>query len=347
MPTAPRTAVAVASVALLSVGFAPAAASGLHERLEQCATIATDAARLQCYDGIVGAHPGPVPPSGAGPPVPPPEPPLSHGLGAPSRLAEHWELEPATRQGLFSIRLHRENYVLLTYSSNPNEAPYRPFASLVPGAGVVEPVELAFQLGFKLKLAEAPLGAPMDLWFGYTQRSHWQIANPEASNPFRATDYQPELMAVFPVDANVLGLRMRFLNLGIVHESNGQTATLSRSWNRVYVQAGFERGNVSVLARAWQRFRVWEVDENPDIVDYMGYGDVEVTLRRGQHDFSALARYNLRTSRGALQLGWAFPLTQKAPNLKGYLQFFSGYGYSLIDYNHRQNVLGIGLMIAQ
>jgi phospholipase A1 len=43
-----------------------------------------------------------------------------------------------------------------------------------------------------------------------------------------------------------------------------------------------------------------------------------------------------------VQLGWAFPLQS---NLKGYLRLFSGYGYSLIDYNTYQRVVGLGVQI--
>ena len=43
----------------------------------------------------------------------------------------------------------------------------------------------------------------------------------------------------------------------------------------------------------------------------------------------------------AVLAGWAFPL---AGNLKGYAQFFGGYGQSLIDYNYFQRSLGIGVL---
>ena len=47
-------------------------------------------------------------------------------------------------------------------------------------------------------------------------------------------------------------------------------------------------------------------------------------------------------SRGALQLGWSFPLTER---LNGYLQSYYGYGESLIDYNNKVNKLGIGIKL--
>lgn len=63
------------------------------------------------------------------------------------------------------------------------------------------------------------------------------------------------------------------------------------------------------------------------------------------HSFALLARNNLSVdhNRGALQLDWRFPLYR---NLKGYLQLFSGYGASMIDYNYRQTTVGIGISLS-
>jgi phospholipase A1 len=256
-------------------------------------------------------------------------------------LADHWELGPENKRGTFIFRPHRENYLLFAnYSSSPNNAPYLPFSSVAPQLKALSRTELAFQLGFKMKLLENALDQPVDLWFGYTQQSYWQAYNRRASSPFRETNYQPELMAVVPVNLQLPGMNVRFINFGLAHQSNGQTSTLSRSWNRLYVQAGMENGNFTLLARIWKR--VGTVDDNPDITDYMGYGDVMGTYRWRAHEFFVRARNNFSTSRGAAQIGWAFPL---GTHLKGYVQLFSGYGQSLIDYNHSQTTIGLGILV--
>jgi phospholipase A1 len=125
-----------------------------------------------------------------------------------------------------------------------------------------------------------------------------------------------------------------------VHQSNGQISTLSRSWNRVYVQLGAEIGDLSLYGRVWTRFG--DVDDNPDIYRYLGHGELAGMYRWRGNEFSALLRGNVIAGRGAVQLGWAFPLFE---NLKGYAQVFSGYGASLIDYNARQHTYGLGVLI--
>jgi phospholipase A1 len=308
--------------------------------LGDCASIVDAEKRLACFDTLAADALGKTTQTPAQRPVPK-EVQLPQRES--DRLARHWELDPAHKQGTFIFRPHLENYLLIAnYISSPNEAPFSPFKGLAPEADRLSKVELKFQLGFKMKLLEDISPQHADLWFGYTQQSNWQAYNRRASSPFRDTNYQPELMGVIPVHFQLLGMRARFVNFGLVHQSNGQTLSLSRSWNRFYTQLGMEKGNFTLSARVWKQFG--NNEDNPDIADYMGYGDVGGTYRRNGHEFSVFARRNFRTGRGAVRAGWAFPFNT---HLKGYVEAFSGYGQSLIDYNHSQTTIGVGVLVSE
>ncbi|MFT5532143.1 MAG: phospholipase A1 [Burkholderiaceae bacterium] len=310
-----------------------------------CAELADADKRLACYDRL--AAPAmklmyPIEPA-----VPAPTPALLKADEPAARetsvLAQEWELADNLKRGIYNFRSYRSNYLLMAnYSGAPNYGPFNAVGARL-NEQRIQHAELTFQLGFKTKMVEQVAGSPFDLWFGYTQQSYWQAFNKSASSPFRETNYQPEIMAVVPVNFRLPGMTARMLNFGLVHQSNGQTGSLSRSWNRFYAQIGLEEGGFTVLARVWKRLDGGGTnDDNPDILAYMGHGDVQASYRQSGHEFTATMRQNFSTERGAVQLGWAFPLTR---NLKGYVQGFTGYGQSLIDYNYSHKSLGAGVTV--
>jgi phospholipase A1 len=276
-----------------------------------------------------------------------------------SAMSCRWDLDQDDNQNLYQLLPHRQNYVLFgRYSTDPNSQPATPAHASAPNQDL-QRAELKFQLSLKVKLAEHLLADYGDLWVGYTQQSNWQAYNPAISRPFRETDYEPEAMLVFPIhrDNKILGLRARFFDIGMVHQSNGQSDPLSRSWNRVYSQVGFERGDFSLLLRGWYRIPESRTnDDNPDIGHYLGYGDV-LTMYKWEHNtFSLLLRNNLQTqnNRGAAQIDWSFPMPfskartvelLKGSTLRAYVQLFTGYGETLIDYNHYQTTIGVGVLL--
>jgi phospholipase A1/A2 len=236
------------------LAISPAMAQQTDSGLAGCARIADAGQRLACYDRLAGVAPAisnaaavatrTSSPAAVAAVDAPPVPAAVDASPATTRdfsLIDHWELDQEHKRGVFNFRPHLVNYLMLTRTAHPNNEPYRPFRRLDVLTSDLAHSELVFQLGFKMKLVENALGKPVDLWFGYTQNSFWQAGNHEASSPFRETNYQPELMAVTPLHFSVLGMNARFLNLGLVHQSNGQVSTLSRSWNRVYAQVGLER----------------------------------------------------------------------------------------------------------
>lgn len=314
-------------------------------KLGTCPAIKNDVQRLACYDKLSGAIPLPPSPEETktvqSAVVPPPAPALANV----SQLSRDWELDDQDKHGTFLFRPFHISYLLpVKYSNSPNNSPYE--GSLLQSSERLDSVETKIQLSGKTKVAEGLFNKHADLWLGYTVTSFWQAYNSTISAPFRETDYEPEAMLVFRTDYDIAGLTGRFITLGAVHESNGRGATLSRSWNRVYAQFGFERGDFSLLIRPWYRIpESASSDNNPDIQDYLGRGDVVATYTQNGNTYSLLLRNNLKraANRGAVRLDWSFPLYGR---LQGYVQYFNGYGESLIDYNHKQQSLGIGLSLA-
>lgn len=259
-----------------------------------------------------------------------------------SRLDERANLERRwIHDGLYLLP-HKPNYFLpFTYNTNPSfqSSPQNP-------DNTVKKTEMKFQISLKLSLARGVIRNHGDLYFGYTQLSMWQFYDRRASAPFRDTNYEPELFMLFDTDLAVGSMKNKVAGFGFVHQSNGQTDPYSRGWNRLYVVSVLEKNNWVLSIKPWLRIDEYGPDDNPYIEKYMGYGEIRVAHSMAGHCIvSMLLRNNLRFdgNKGAIELGYSFPL---GPALRGYVQYFNGYGESLIDYNHPNNRLGIGIALS-
>lgn len=205
--------------------------------------------------------------------------------------------------------------------------------------------ETKFQVSFQKTLVDNLFGFNETFIAGYTQTSWWQTST--YSTPFRETNYQPELFMVMP-HFNKDSI-LKAYQFGLLHESNGRAEPESRSWNRLYAKAFFQYNGLMIAPRIWYRIpEKSATDDNPDIEDYLGYGDLSFIYPWKRHSFTLLIRNNLKfddENRGAVQFDWTFPLWEN--NLFGYLQLYSGYGESLIDYNKRSNRIGLGFALSR
>lgn len=245
----------------------------------------------------------------------------------------------------WAIEPHRPNYVLpLSYITSPNEDLAE---DITGGEGKLQEVEIKFQISFRLALVQDMIKGNGDLYVAYTQVSVWQAYNRDISSPFRDTNYEPEFFVAFDTDYNLLGLAGKNVAFGAVHQSNGRgAAELSRSWNRLYANVALARGNFACSIKPWWRIpESEEEDNNPGIENYLGYGEFRAAYKWKEHVFATMLRNNLKPddNRGAIELDWSFPLYHE---LKGYVQFFNGYGETLISYNERDQRIGIGFLLA-
>ena len=263
-------------------------------------------------------------------------------------LSRLYDLDRNNDSGILSIREHEPIYILPAwYRSHPNYTPSSPTRAVSTSDihNNQKHTEAKLQISLKTKIFEDVFGTKADLWAAYTQHSNWQVYNRgEKSAPFRNTDYMPELFLTQPIKMNLpFNGKLRMLGVGYIHQSNGQDRPLSRSWNRIYAMAGMEWGTLTVVPRIWARVGdpSGDKDDNPDITDYMGYGDLRFAYKFNEKNIlSSTLHFNPATGKGAVQLNYMFPIKGR---LKAYVQGFHGYGENLIDYNYKQTGVGIGI----
>lgn len=264
-------------------------------------------------------------------------------------LKKRMTLEALNRSNRFMLTPHKRNYFFpVSYTRHPNDVPYRDTET--ESLTDLSNTEAEFQLSVKILIHEDIFGENGHLYLGYTNHSLWQVYSDSDSAPFRATDHQPEFILSFTNDWEILGFNNRLNEFSITHQSNGLGGELSRSWNRIMLNSVFERGNFAFAISPWYRIPEPEQefpgdphgDDNPDIEDYMGHFEFNAGYQHKEYIFNAMLRNNFDSdNKGALELGWSFPLST---NLRGQLKYFKGYGHSLIDYNTDMEIFALGIV---
>ncbi len=278
-----------------------------------------------------------------------------------SYLERKWRLTSEGDWDISDFETYKANYLLVTNTNDVNNTPQTPSRFNTENRNL-DPQDLKFQISLKSELLhniplirDLPFVTSSRLWGAYTQQSYWQIFNTNASRPLRENNYEPEMILSLGIDNTVNGERKdyipRMLNLGVVHQSNGRSNPQSRSWNRVYLESGFElTDRISLLVRPWWRIpEDKSEDDNPDISKYMGYGDMTVRWETESRKtaVSLLLRNNLRSdNKGFAQIDVQQRVFNN-PYLKLHFLLSNGYGETLFDYNHSQTVLGLGISLGE
>lgn len=206
-------------------------------------------------------------------------------------------------------------------------------------------IETEFQISLKKKLTYNLLGLNEEFGFGYTQEVWWQFYSDSA--PFRETNYRPEIWVLWPVqDKKYADTGLKAFKIAFWHESNGLGEPLSREWNQVYLDTIFFYRNLIATLRVWYPDAG---EHNKDITDYLGYGHLKLNYILGKHQFDLTWRNNLHfdgDNRGSVEGEWSYPIGHSKNNF-WYFKAFSGYGASLMDYNHHQNRFGFGFLFSR
>lgn len=217
--------------------------------------------------------------------------------------------------------------------------------------------DVKFQISFAYQLlnSDGPLATAAPALKGfhiaYTQTSLWD--GNASSAPFYDTSYKPEFFFAWENVMRSPPARWFQLDLqaSLKHESNGKGGADSRSLNIAYFRPTLTLGRDDGLQLILQP-RVWtylgDLSDNPDVVDYRGYADLRAILgwKRGLQ-LSALGRMGRDGNHRALQLDLTYPMMRIFGSFSLYLdvQYFTGYGESLLGYNRSSDELRAGLAL--
>lgn len=262
-------------------------------------------------------------------------------------LKEREESDSQALSNPFAISQHKRNYLLpFSYVKDPN-----PLGVTELTSENVDSFEAKYQISVKLPIY-LEKDTSSGLYLGFTAVSFWQVYNSEASKPFRETNYEPEVFYSWHTDYRMLGVEFNQLQFGLNHQSNGQSGLRSRSWNRIFASALFSDVDSIYYLKLWYRIPEDEKtdplsatgDDNPDITDYLGHFELGYGKKVGNFNMLALLRNNLKSSdnRGSFELSLTYPVTDRYDVI---LQYFNGYGDSLIDYNRHQQRIGLGIQL--
>jgi outer membrane phospholipase A len=290
-----------------------------------------------------------APPPKAAPTTAPSSTSLSSTAPAHSQPSTEASTQPSTEPSAQmppNVDLHpRDHHVF------PSIMAYKPIYILVGP----EDDNVKFQFSTKIPLLfpggpDQPDPVLSNLYFGYTQMSLWDIE--QLGKATIDTTFQPEVFFATqtpPPPFEIQGFRASGVSLqfGGQHESNGRSGEESRNINYLYFQPTIFFGDRKKLhGEAAMRGRVFvaSLDDNPDIEDYIGHFELSGAVRFGDAlHVTLMGRFGDDPGRGAFQLDATYPLQKLRLDAYLHLQYFNGYGESLLDYREHSNAVRLGV----
>lgn len=324
--------------------------------IEQCADIPQGVRRLQCYDHFLHPDSSDDEQTGLDPDLK--DAAESLGMDGESLEDEQASASPTLveqllnrQRALFSYSggfvKHRANYLLpITYVDDINNSPKSVAFGRQPIQEDLDNLEAKFQFSVRLPVLTGLFPERTNLWVAYTQLSFWQGYNREESSPFRETNYEPEIFFSYEPRLRLGPGSFDIVSIGFNHQSNGRSDPFSRSWNRILANVVYSNDRWIFSASPWYRIpESSKEDNNPDIHKYLGYADYRFTYKLAPDtSLGLLFRNNMDSdhNRSSFQLDYTFDLSG---SLSAYVQYYHGWGESLIDYNHHVKRIGVGVTL--
>lgn len=196
------------------------------------------------------------------------------------------------------------------------------------------------QVSFK-----TPLVREVPVYFGYTQVMFWDLG--ADSKPFRDLTYNPELLYRFNLKNPKI---LRAIDvIPWSHNSNGKQGADSRSYEKFTIRTHSEYAlKRNILRVSAQVSYLYGLDtSNRDIQDYIGPVTFAVSFIQlyknwiDKGDFTVQAspggKFANKWARGGYQFSYSFRLGGINLVPAFYLQYYTGYAETLLNYNKQIN----------
>ena len=250
--------------------------------------------------------------------------------------AESFQMPPGVRE---FFTPYKRNYIVFGSMQNKNGGE--------PFSGKTFDIRFEFGMKFRLFQNQENFDKLSPLYFGYSQKSWWDIA--ESSAPFKEHNYNPEIFWDFTDNGSADALLPNEIGtfvdrFGFEHQSNGRDGPQSRSWDRLYAQKTLQlRDDLSIRLKAWQAMN--EGDENIDITDYLGNGEVQVLFEPNKDlDVILSSTKGHEHSKYNYQLDLVYTMGSWL-NTKFMLSYYDGYGEALASFDEKTRSLRAGIFI--
>ncbi len=251
-----------------------------------------------------------------------------------SALEKKLQKEKDAEQNPLSITLYRPTYILpFYYTGSPYQVVYY---GNTPNEQSIMHEELKAQMSVMVPIFRQLFWNPnASLGIAYTQLNYWQVY--ASSQYFREVNYEPEIFIQNHFRRNWLA------RVSLDHQSNGRGGTLERSWNRAIGTVEFSGEHWIASIKAWSLIFKSQSSNvhNPHIAHFLGYDNFLFSYQIKKATLSLEAQ-NIESgfSRGFVQATISYPILK---HISVYVQYFNGYGQSLIEYDHRTQSAGIGI----
>jgi phospholipase A1 len=227
------------------------------------------------------------------------------------------------------FRLYKDNYFIFGPSVGPK--------------ATKENTNVKFQISISQRLTKTTLPFKTYLYLFYSQKCIWNVL--EKSLPMKDLNFNPGLGLAHPIirdDGRFIGV----VQMAIEHESNGKDSIQSRSWNRIsFGGTVMITPSVTVHGKFW--IPIVDGENNKDLLKYVGLFQVGASYNSPDRKYGASILFVKRKTwkpdfNTVIELSYRM---FKSANQYFFLQYYNGYGESLLDYNQFRSQLRVGIVI--